>query len=548
MDSWTHSAGRPCGAIAESLGLAAPAGHGMDAPEPKAARTPSGDSPGAEWSLQSPPPEGITIENLRKRGFDLLRLRIRGASTWRWLMWPGVIAAALALSVGYSADHWLLGGALGVGLLIAAAVACRAAPGSWTITIVPDRLSIGRDRTAGSKSADTVLMFSEIQEIQIRKTAGGSRNALQVASSTATVTIGAGLSMQALEWLKNYLIMEVSGLTWRPIFDVGRRTTRKRSCGQTNMLQDRPELARKGRALFLEQAPRTMERLRAAIERKDPVGIKREAHWLKSSGANVGASHLSELCQLMEIHALNNDLSKVDLLGADIDKEFEKVQAWLNGIQQQDAPPGTFTAPPVSLPKYEIKGAPSAGSGTEVKTEPDKSATDAQPELAEAAPVESAAPAPSAPPLFDARVLLVEDSPINREVAAEFLRDLVSYVEFAGNGQQAVDAHLHGRFDLILMDCQMPEMDGFQATRLIRQRERNYELSPVPIVALTANSLRGDRDKCLAAGMDDYISKPFAPETLKATVEKWLGPERFLHRPSAGGARHVPGRAAVGGR
>ena len=300
--------------------------------------------------------------------------------------------------------------------------------------------------------------------------------------------------------------------------------------------------------MFLEQAPRTMERLRAATERKDPLGIKREAHWLKSSSANVGASHLSELCQLMEIHALNNDLSKVDLLGADIEEEFEKVQAALKAFQEQDVRTGTLAAPPVSLPKFEIRSALSAGSGSEVKTEPDKPTENAQPEPAEAATVEGAAPAQSAPPLFDARVLLVEDSPINREVAAEFLRDLVSYVEFAGNGQQAVDAHLHGRFDLILMDCQMPEMDGFQATRLIRQRERNYELPPVPIVALTANALRGDRDKCLAAGMDDYISKPFAPEALRATVEKWLGPERFLQRSSAGGGRHGPGLAVVGGR
>jgi CheY-like chemotaxis protein len=300
--------------------------------------------------------------------------------------------------------------------------------------------------------------------------------------------------------------------------------------------------------MFLQQAPRTMERLRAAVERKDPVGIKREAHWLKSSSANVGAAQLSELCQLIEIHALNNDLSKVDLLGADIDTEFERVQTWLNGVQEKDAPAGTFSTPPVSLPKYEIRSAPRTGSATELPVELHKIAIDAQAEPGGAAALESEAPAESAPPLFNARVLLVEDSPINREVAAEFLRNLVSYVEFAGNGQQAVDAHLHGRFDLILMDCQMPEMDGFQATRLIRQRERNYELPTVPIVALTANALRGDRDKCLAAGMDDYISKPFAPEALRAMMEKWLGPERFLQRPSAAAPLHVSAGTAVGGR
>jgi CheY-like chemotaxis protein len=378
-------------------------------------------------------------------------------------------------------------------------------------------------------------MFSEIQEIRIKKSARRSRNALVLASNTATIAFGAGLSMQALEWLKNYLIMEVSGLTWRPIFDVGRQTTRKRSAGQANIPQNRPELARKIRTKFLEHAPKAIEKLRAAVEKKDPVGIKREAHWLKSSGANVGASHFSELCQLMEIYALNNDLSKSGLLLSDIDKEFAKVQAELNDLQSQDAAEATITAPPVSLPKYEIKSAPRFGSGT-----------NAQPTFEKAAAIEIVASAKPAP-LFDARVLLVEDSPINQEWALEFLSDLVSYVAVAEDGQQAVDAHLDGKFDMIFMDCQMPEMDGFQATRLIRKRERNLELPPVPIIALTANALRGDRDKCLAAGMDDYISKPFAPESLRATVEKWLGPKRIAHRTDAGGSRPAPAQAAVGG-
>src|SRR5919109_5015278 len=105
-------------AIAEQLHLTAPAGKGPDACGPKAAYTASGPPSGATWSLQSPPPEGITIENLRKRGFDLLRVRVRGARTSWWLVWTGAIAAALVLSVGCAADHWLLGGALGAGSLL----------------------------------------------------------------------------------------------------------------------------------------------------------------------------------------------------------------------------------------------------------------------------------------------------------------------------------------------------------------------------------------------------------------------------------------------
>src|SRR5918992_1374714 len=247
-------------ATAEQLYLTTPPGQAPDASGAKAARTASGPPSGANWSLQSPPPEGITIENLRKRGFDLLRLRIRGTKTSHSLVGAGVIGAALSMGVGSSADQWLVGGAIGgVALAMGVGLALRAAPGSWTITIVPDRLTIGNDRAVGSKSADTVLLFSEIQEIRIKKIAGGARNAPLLSSSTTSLTIGAGLSLQALEWLKNYLIMEVAGLTWRPIFEVGRKTTRKRSGGQTNILQDRPELARKIRTMFLEQAPPTME-------------------------------------------------------------------------------------------------------------------------------------------------------------------------------------------------------------------------------------------------------------------------------------------------
>src|SRR5919108_2370215 len=271
-------------AIAQHLGLATPAGQSMDASERKTASSGSPEAPGTQWSFPSHPPEGITIENLRKRGFDLLRLHVRGRNTSKRLIAFSVMAATLALAAGAFAHQRHLGGALAVGLLaVGLALARRTAAGSWTITIVPDRLTIGFDRTGGSHSADTVLMFSEIQEVRIRKSAVRSQDAVVVATSTATVAVGAGLSSEALEWLKNYLIMEVSGLTWRPIFDVGRQTTRKRSAGQTNILQNRPELARKIRAVFLEQAPHRFEKLRAAVEKKDAVGIKREAHWLKSS-------------------------------------------------------------------------------------------------------------------------------------------------------------------------------------------------------------------------------------------------------------------------
>jgi len=120
------------------------------------------------------------------------------------------------------------------------------------------------------------------------------------------------------------------------------------------------------------------------------------------------------------------------------------------------------------------------------------------------------------------RLLLAEDNPINREVALAMLRSLGVAADTAEDGRAAVEAAARGGYDLVLMDCQMPEMDGFTATRAIRAREAGGS-SRLPIVALTANAMRGDREACLEAGMDDYLSKPFSRAQLQAVIERWLG-------------------------
>ena len=121
-----------------------------------------------------------------------------------------------------------------------------------------------------------------------------------------------------------------------------------------------------------------------------------------------------------------------------------------------------------------------------------------------------------------AHVLVVEDHPVNREVVTAVLESLGCRVSVAENGRKALDACCAGRFDLVLMDIQMPEMDGRQATLGIRAHEAARGLPRMPVVALTANALKEDRDACLAAGMDDYLVKPVSREQLWAVLSRWL--------------------------
>jgi signal transduction histidine kinase/DNA-binding response OmpR family regulator len=117
-------------------------------------------------------------------------------------------------------------------------------------------------------------------------------------------------------------------------------------------------------------------------------------------------------------------------------------------------------------------------------------------------------------------VLIVEDNPTNQKVAALILTRAGLRVDVAGNGHEAVAAFRSRDYDLLLMDCQMPVLDGFAATRLIRELQAPDK--HVPIIALTANVLSGERDKCLAAGMDDYLPKPVRTESLLRKVQQWL--------------------------
>ncbi|NQZ90394.1 MAG: transporter substrate-binding domain-containing protein [Colwellia sp.] len=125
-------------------------------------------------------------------------------------------------------------------------------------------------------------------------------------------------------------------------------------------------------------------------------------------------------------------------------------------------------------------------------------------------------------PQFKARVLVVEDNAVNQKVAEGLLKKFGIQVDIAANGQEALDTLENLPFDLVLMDCQMPVMDGYAATLKIRLADSKVLNQKIPIVAMTANSMQGDRDKCLSVGMDDFISKPINPSKLHEALKRWL--------------------------
>jgi two-component system, sensor histidine kinase and response regulator len=125
------------------------------------------------------------------------------------------------------------------------------------------------------------------------------------------------------------------------------------------------------------------------------------------------------------------------------------------------------------------------------------------------------------------RILLAEDNPMNQAVASGMLELMGVEAQVVANGREAVDLWSAQAFDLVLVDCQMPVMDGYEATRAIRQLEKEtHAAHRTPIVALTANAVAGDREACIAAGMDDYLSKPFKYSELEEMVRRWLSKAR----------------------
>lgn len=132
-------------------------------------------------------------------------------------------------------------------------------------------------------------------------------------------------------------------------------------------------------------------------------------------------------------------------------------------------------------------------------------------------------------------VLLAEDNIVNQSVAVKMLELCGCRVTIVNSGKDALDRIEHRKFDIVLMDCQMPGMDGYKATRLIRKLEKSRLCARIPVIAFTANALKGDKEKCIAAGMDDCLTKPISIDKLKQCLLKWLPADKRAPRQNAAG-------------
>jgi CheY-like chemotaxis protein len=126
------------------------------------------------------------------------------------------------------------------------------------------------------------------------------------------------------------------------------------------------------------------------------------------------------------------------------------------------------------------------------------------------------------------RILVAEDNSVNQLVVLRLLKTLGYSAHAVTNGREVLEVLGNALYDLVLMDCQMPEMDGYEATRAIRKKEQETGRH-IPIVALTAHAMKGDQEKCLESGMDDYLPKPIRKEELGSMIHRWLPDSATLH-------------------
>jgi CheY-like chemotaxis protein len=437
-----------------------------------------------DWTPQQSIPLELRLHSLRKQGIDEVRLDCGPVDAHRVALIS--IGMAFLGLLGSIASGTMSIAAVAVAIL-AIAIWTRGSQANrrWRIYVRPGDLMV--EQMIWWRLSPRVLRFpiATIECISLAPQTS-RRSAIVIETTSSTTPICAGLSERSLVWLKNYLIMEIACLTWRPISKNAGKGNGPIAAG-SNPIMLRPELAVRLTRIFLEQAPKELEQLRAAVNLGEATDISRHAHWLKSASANVGAHRLSELCQLLEMNARDGDLAHCPLLCREVEMMLPGIVGWLRGIEENAS--------------EMLVAGPRDPNGTAKREEPAS---------AERLPIE-------------ARVLVADDSSVSREIAHEYLSELVTTVEFAVDGGQAIDMWRNGNFDLIFMDCEMIPIDGFEAVRRIRQEECVRGVLRTPIVALTGHVLQQHRERCIAVGMDDYIGKPYPPEMLERAIDRWIG-------------------------
>lgn len=404
-----------------------------------------------DWTPDRKIPDGVTVENMRRRGIDQLEITLyhpeAHVDRLRRLGIFGRRKPRVA-TVTFAEDHALF--------------------------VIPDRFA--------AESEETLVERKDISAIEVVKGTVPMGPTLDVSIGQTKLNLGYGLSRDAIDWLRERLVLECAGLVSRPLFNVGRRITRKTSNPDDDFYTQWPPGPNRLLSVFLEEFPKQAKGLKQSIETQEWTTAARQCHWMKSSAAAVGAAQLSELCQRMEIDVITDDYSKIESIHVHFDRELTKVSDSLTRTIN-----GTPEADETSVPLHA-----------------------------------SAAASEASADLKGRKILLVEDSLVNQEVARFSLEEAGCETFIASDGKEAVELFQQDRYDLILMDCQMPVMDGYEATKIIRQIELTNFLPPTPIIALTANALRDDREACVAAGMHDYLSKPYEEHDLMELLLKWL--------------------------